>query len=51
MKTLKISEATHKELLELQAKIYKSEGVKLTLNEVINGLLIMRERYIDGKLK
>ena len=44
MKTLKISEPVHKELVEIQAKFYKETGIKMTLNEVINGLLITYTR-------
>lgn len=35
MKTLKITEETHKQLLELQSCIYTIQGIKYTFNELI----------------
>lgn len=35
MKTLKITEMTHTQLTEAQAYLYKKQGIKFTLNEII----------------
>lgn len=35
MKTLKITEGTHAQLTEAQAYLYKKQGIKYTLNELI----------------
>ena len=45
MKTLKITEQTHRELTEIQAKLYNEQGLKMTYNEIINGLITVLERY------
>ena len=44
MKTLKISTPVHRELVEMQAQIYRKQGIKLTFNEIINALLITFKR-------
>lgn len=36
MKTLKITEETHKQLNELQSYIYNKQGIKFTFNELIS---------------
>ena len=35
MKTIKISQMTHAQLTEAQAYLYKKQGIKFTLNEII----------------
>ena len=46
MKTLKITPEVHKELTNLQAKVYNSQGIKLTFSEVIMWLIIDFQRPI-----
>ena len=40
MKTLKITPEVHQELTNIQAKVYKEQGQKLTLSETIMWLII-----------
>lgn len=51
MKTLKISETTHKELTDYIAHFYKKTNVKMTLNEAIESLLIFQNKIWEEAQK
>lgn len=36
MKTIKVTEGTHKQLIELQSYLYNEQGIKYSLNEIIS---------------